>query len=128
MLASASGVAGRFQLILIKSSHYGEEGYVIQWVRSSIPSNSLACVYTLAQDAAARGVLGATVAIDITAIDETNTRVKIKNIIALIRRHGGFGMVGLVGAATSVAKSKTKSINLDYSRAYRRCVSIRWQG
>jgi len=29
----------RFQLVLIKPSHYDADGYVIQWVRSSIPSN-----------------------------------------------------------------------------------------
>jgi Radical SAM superfamily len=87
----------RFQLFLIKSSHYDDDGYVIQWVRSSIPSNSLACVYSLAADAAQRQVLGRDVAIDITAIDETNTRVNVKKIVSHIRRHGGFGMVGLVG-------------------------------
>src|SRR4051794_34329035 len=97
MLAPVPKINRRFQLVLIKASHYDDDGYVIQWVRSSIPANSLACVYTLASDAAARQVLGPDVAIDITAMDETNTRVKVDDIIALIRRHGGFGMVGLVG-------------------------------
>src|SRR5262249_24435908 len=96
MLAPA-GNTRRFQLVLIKSSHYDDDGYVIQWLRSSIPSNSLACVYQLAADAAERKVLGPDVEIDITAIDETNTRVKPKDIIDLIRRHDGFGMVGMVG-------------------------------
>jgi hypothetical protein len=41
----------RFQLVLIKPSHYDADGYVIQWARSSIPSNSLAAVYALAMDA-----------------------------------------------------------------------------
>jgi hypothetical protein len=91
----------RFQLVLIKNSHYDDDGYVIQWWRSSIPANSLACVYTLAADAAARQVLGPDVEMDITAMDETNRRVKIKDIIALIRRHGGFGMVGLVGVQSN---------------------------
>jgi hypothetical protein len=31
-----------FRLILIKPSHYDEDGYVIQWLRSPIPANSLA--------------------------------------------------------------------------------------
>ena len=90
-------ISRRFQLFLIKASHYDDDGYVIQWLRSSIPANSLACVYTLAADAATRHVLGPDVAIDITAVDETNRRVKAKDIIALMQRHGGFGMVGLVG-------------------------------
>jgi hypothetical protein len=37
-----------FQLVLIKPSHYDDEGYVIQWASSGIPSNSLACLRALA--------------------------------------------------------------------------------
>jgi len=91
----------RFQLVLIKPSHYDADGYVIQWVRSSIPSNSLAAVYALAMDASARQALGSDVALDITAMDETNTRVRIKDIIAQFKQHGGFGMVGLVGVQSN---------------------------
>ena len=36
-----------FHLILIKPSHYDDEGYVIQWMRSSIPSNTMAAIYDL---------------------------------------------------------------------------------
>ena len=101
MLAPTTKVR-RFQLVLIKPSHYDDDGYVIQWWRSSIPSNSLACVYTLARGRRATGsVLGPDVEIDITAIDETNTRIKLKDVIALIRRHDGFGMVGLVGVQSN---------------------------
>ena len=62
--------------MLIKPSHYDDEGYVIQWARSSIPANSLATVYGLALDCAERKVLGHDVEILITAVDETNTRVR----------------------------------------------------
>jgi hypothetical protein len=34
----------RFQLVLIKPSHYDDDGYVIRWWRAMIPSNSLAAV------------------------------------------------------------------------------------
>jgi tRNA A37 methylthiotransferase MiaB len=91
----------RFQLILIKPSHYDDDGYVIQWLRSSMPSNSLATVYGLAADAAARGVLGPDVAIDLTAMDETNTRVRTDDIIARLRKQDGFGVVGLVGVQSN---------------------------
>ncbi|MFZ0020124.1 MAG: radical SAM protein [Acetobacteraceae bacterium] len=91
----------RFQLVLLKPSHYDDDGYVVQWLRSSIPSNSLAVMYTLAADAAERQVLGPDQPIDITVFDETNTRVKIRQIIALLCRHGGFGMVGLVGVQSN---------------------------
>src|ERR1044071_4777218 len=91
----------RFQLVLIKPSHYDDAGYVVQWVRSSIPANSLACLYALAQDAAARQVLGPDVEIDIVAVDETNTRIRPKAIIEQLARHRGFGMVGLVGVQSN---------------------------
>ena len=47
-----------FQLILIKPSHYDDDGYVIRWWRAMIPSNSLAAVYGIAADCAERQVLG----------------------------------------------------------------------
>jgi radical SAM superfamily enzyme YgiQ (UPF0313 family) len=100
-IISPAATARRFQLILIKPSHYDDDGYVIQWWRSTIPANSLACVYTLAEDAARRQVLGHDVAIDITAMDETNTRIRIKDLLALLARHDGFGMVGLIGVQSN---------------------------
>jgi hypothetical protein len=87
--------------VLIKPSHYDADGYVIQWARSSIPSNSLAAVYALARDAGERQALGPDVALDITAMDETNTRVRIKDVLALFKQHDGFGMVGLVGVQSN---------------------------
>ena len=77
-MATAMPGKRRFLLYLIKPSHYDDDGYVVQWMRSSIPSNSLAMVYALAADAAERQVLGPDVAIDITAMDETNIRVPIR--------------------------------------------------
>ena len=91
----------RFQLILIKPSHYGDDGYVIRWWRAMIPSNSLAAVYAIAADCEERQVLGSGVAIDIEAIDETNTRVDMTALIARFRRHCNFGLVALVGVQTN---------------------------
>jgi len=101
MLAPATAPSRRFQLVLIKPSHYDDDGYVVQWLRSSIPSNSLAAVYALSDDAARRLVLGPDTGIDITAIDETNNRIRCRRISDLIRRHDGFGMVGLVGVQSN---------------------------
>ena len=39
-----------FLLHLIKPSHYDDDGYVIQWLRSDIPSNTLAALYGIARD------------------------------------------------------------------------------
>jgi hypothetical protein len=77
----------KFCLVLIKPSHYDENGYVIQWLRSPIPSNSLASLYGLAKDCAERKVLGET-GIEIHAIDETNTRIRPKRIARMIKDAG----------------------------------------
>jgi hypothetical protein len=47
-----------FQLVLIKPSHYDDDGYVIRWWRAMIPSNSLAAMYGIAADCVERQVLG----------------------------------------------------------------------
>src|SRR5262245_40128811 len=91
----------RFQFILIKPSRYDDDGYVIQWARAYIPPNSLAVLYSLARDAAQRAALGPDIAIDITVIDEFSSRVRIKQLLARIRRHNGFGLIGLVGVQTN---------------------------
>jgi len=90
----------RFCLVLVKPSHYDEEGYVIQWLRSPIPSNSLASLYGLANDCAERRVLGEDVDIDIHAFDETNTRIRPERIARLIKTAGA-GMVMLTGVQSN---------------------------
>ena len=55
---TSSRATRRFCLVLVKPSHYDDDGYVIQWFRSAIPSNSLAALYGLARDCAQRHVLG----------------------------------------------------------------------
>ncbi|WP_246660488.1 radical SAM protein [Nitratireductor sp. XY-223] len=91
----------RFQLILIKPSHYDDDGYVIRWWRAMIPSNSLAAIYGIAADCAERQVLGPDVIIDIVAIDETNTRVDVPALFARLRQHGKYGLVALVGVQSN---------------------------
>ncbi len=95
------GTKRRFQLILIKPSHYDDDGYVIRWYRAIIPSNSLAALYGIAADCAQREVLGSDTAIDIEAIDETNTRVDIPALIRRFRSHGSLGLVALVGVQSN---------------------------
>src|SRR2546421_11982993 len=91
----------RFQLILIKPSHYDDDGYLIRWWRSMTPSNSLAAVYGCAVDSAERRVLGPDVDFDIDPIDETNTRVNVPALVARFRRRGNFGLVALVGVQSN---------------------------
>ncbi|MEO8382823.1 MAG: B12-binding domain-containing radical SAM protein [Acidobacteriota bacterium] len=90
----------RFCLVLVKPSHYDDDGYVIQWFRSAIPSNSLAALYGLARDCAERRVLGDDVELDIHSVDETNTRVRPERLAKMIELAGS-GMVMLVGVQSN---------------------------
>ena len=98
---TASAQRRRFQLILIKPSHYDDDGYVIQWLRSAIPSNTLAVLHGLAADCRDRRVLGEDTDLDITAYDETNTRIRPDRIAAAIQSAGGLGMVAIVGVQSN---------------------------
>ena len=91
----------KFHLILIKPSHYDDDGYVIRWWRAMIPSNSLAAVYGIATDCVERRVLGPDVEIEIDVIDETHTRVDVPALLARLARDGNFGLVGLVGVQSN---------------------------
>ena len=87
--------------VMIKPSHYDDDGYPIQWVRSAIPSNTLACLNALAEDARRREVLGPNVEIRLHTYDETNRRVRPDRIIRMIRKQGGRALIGLVGVQSN---------------------------
>jgi radical SAM superfamily enzyme YgiQ (UPF0313 family) len=91
----------RFLIELIKPSHYDDQGYVIQWWRGFIPSNSLSCLYGLVLDACHRRVLGKDVEFEIEAFDETNSIIPLRRIIRRFRRNGNRGLVCLVGVQTN---------------------------
>src|SRR6202020_3557719 len=90
-----------FRLILIKPSHYDDDGYVIRWWRAMIPSNTLAALYGIAADCAERQVLGPDVDIDIEAIDETNTRFDVQALVARFRDNANFGLLGVLGVQSN---------------------------
>ncbi len=93
-------VGRRFRIILIKPSHYDDDGYVIQWHRSMIPSNSLASVHALVTECAEAQVLGPDIEISAVPLDETNTVVDVSKIIREIESAGA-GFVGLVGVQSN---------------------------
>lgn len=90
----------KFSLVLIKPSHYDDDGYVIQWHRSALPSNSLAVLNGLAVECINNKVLGPDVEIEIRAFDETNTVIRPKKIASLFK-NADFGMVMLVGVQSN---------------------------
>ena len=97
------GAPGRevFELFLIKPTHYDDDGYPIQWVRTYTPSNSLAALYGIASDCAERRIFGPDVHLRITVMDEVVTRIPIEKIIRQIRGSGGRGLVALVGVQSN---------------------------
>jgi len=97
---TANGHKRRFCLVLVKPSHYDDDGYVIQWFRSAIPSNSLAALYGIAEDCAERQVLGPDVELTIHAFDETNTRIRPERIATLIEAADA-GLLMLVGVQSN---------------------------
>ncbi|HXW19556.1 MAG TPA: hypothetical protein VEK35_03540, partial [Roseiarcus sp.] len=90
-----------FTFVLVKPTHYDDDGYPIQWFRSALPSNTLACMNSLADDASRREVLGPGVAIELDTYDETNHRVVPSRIIRKLKRKGGRVLVGLVGVQSN---------------------------
>ena len=103
-----------FRLVLIKPSHYDNDGYVIRWWRGGLPSNSLACLYGIALECRERQVLGADFDIDIEAIDETNWKVRVEDLTRSIKAADA-GMVMLVGV-----QSNQFPRSLDIAKQFRR--------
>lgn len=87
--------------VMIKPTHYDDDGYPIQWIRSAIPSNTLACLNGLAEDARDRHVLGPDIDIRLHTYDETNRRVRPARVIRMIRAAGGRALIGLVGVQSN---------------------------
>ena len=97
----ATNSADIFHFVMIKPSHYDDDGYPIQWIRSAIPSNTLACLNGLAEDAQRREVLGPGITICLHTYDETNRRVRPDRIIRDIARAGGKALIALVGVQSN---------------------------
>jgi radical SAM superfamily enzyme YgiQ (UPF0313 family) len=96
----AASARKRFCLLLVKPTHYCDDGYPIRWFRSAIPSNSLACVSGIIDVLAQQDVLGPDVDIDVHAFDEANTRIDPRKLIRLIERADA-GMVMLIGVQSN---------------------------
>ncbi|MHA7772303.1 B12-binding domain-containing radical SAM protein [Roseibium sp. M-1] len=90
-----------FHFVMIKPTHYDDNGYPIQWLRSAIPSNTLASLNGLAEAARERAALGPDVRIHLHTYDETNKRVRPEKIAAQIRKEGGKALIALVGVQSN---------------------------
>ena len=104
-----------FHVQIIKPAHYDDEGYVIQWWKASIQSNSLASLYAIVQDAADRQVLSRNVTLTSNGWDECNTVISEDRIAKRIPSAGA-GVVFLVGVQTNQFARA-----LDMARGFRAC-------
>ena len=91
----------QFHVVLIKPAHYDDDGYPIQWVKSAIPSNTLACLNGLAMDAQRRKVLGPDVEIRLHTYDETNRRLRPDKIVRMVLKGGGKALIALAGVQSN---------------------------
>ena len=88
-------------LVMIKPTHYDDDGYPITWYRSIIPSNTLASLNGIATDCDRRKVLGDDVEVVLEPYDECNRRIQPKKIIASIRARGGKALICFVGVQSN---------------------------
>ena len=109
-----SARAKRFVVTLIKPARYDEDGYVIQWRKNCVPSNSLGCIYGLARDCAERQVLGPDVEIACSAYDEPNTVVPFEEIMREMQGADG-ALLCLVGV-----QSNQYPRSMDIARRFRK--------
>ena len=98
-ISGRSSGPSRFPIVLIKPSHYDDDGYVIQWLRSAMPSSALAVMHGLVQDCVRRKVLGENVQVPVRVMDEDNTRIRTQKLARELKN--GQGLVILAGVQTS---------------------------
>jgi hypothetical protein len=99
MAEPAGRARTKLHVEMIKPSHYDDDGYVIQWWKAWIPSNTLSCLYGITLDVIARRELGPDVDIVLNAYDETTTVVPLDKIIRRCRGHPA--IVCLVGVQSN---------------------------
>ena len=98
---SVVSAATTFRVVLLKPSHYDDDGYVIRWMRSCIPSNTLACLYTITEAVKTSGRLGPDVDLVIDVYDETNQRIPVNTIIRQLTAPNAGGVVCFAGVQSN---------------------------
>jgi radical SAM superfamily enzyme YgiQ (UPF0313 family) len=103
ILNSATPALKRKQVkvVLIKPSKYDDEGYVIRHFRGVLPSNTLACLSSLTQDVATRGLLGEEVELNSEVLDDTVQKIPVSRIIRSNRPPVRRTIVALVGVQSN---------------------------
>jgi len=90
-----------FRVVLIKPSHYDDQGYVIQWRQAWQPPNTVAVLNGILEDCAARKVMGADVDLRTQSYYEIDGVLPLKKIAAWVDQGGPGSCVALVGVQTN---------------------------
>jgi radical SAM superfamily enzyme YgiQ (UPF0313 family) len=99
--AGSSSKRKQIRIVLIKSSKYDDEGYVIRHFRGVLPSNTLNCLSSLTQDVAKRKLLGSDVELKVELFDDTIQKVPVKRIIKSNRLPQQRTIVALAGVQSN---------------------------
>ena len=91
----------RLTVFLIRPSKYDDEGYVIRHFRGVLPSNTLACLYSLTDELKRRSALGRNLEIKIRILDDTVQRIPFGRIIRSNRLPRNRTVVALVGVQSN---------------------------
>ncbi len=91
----------RLTVVLIRPSKYDDEGYVIRHFRGVLPSNTLACLYSLTEDLKRHSTLGPNIEIKTRIIDDTVQRIPFSRIIRSNRLPRNRTVVALVGVQSN---------------------------
>lgn len=89
------------RIVLIRSSKYDEEGYVIRHLLGVIPSNTLACLYSLTEDLRTKQSLGKDVQIETMLLDDSIQKIPVRGIIRSNRHPLRRTLVALVGVQSN---------------------------
>jgi len=90
----------KIRVVIIKPSKYDDDGYVIRHFRGVLPSNTLACLSSLTQDVANRGILG-NVEIEVELLDDTVQKIPVERIIRRQQLPQRRVVVALAGVQTN---------------------------
>ncbi|MGQ4808259.1 hypothetical protein NKDENANG_01637 [Candidatus Entotheonellaceae bacterium PAL068K] len=88
-------------LVLLKPSKYDDDGYILRHWRGVLPSNTLACLYSLSEDVKRRQVLRDDLDMTIELFDEAVHAINLRKIIRRSRRSGWKTVVCLVGVQSN---------------------------
>lgn len=88
-------------LYLIKPSQYDDDGYVVRHFRGVLPSNTLACLAGLTEDAVKHNNLSELYNINVHLLDETVDKIPVKKICRSQRWGLAKTIVALVGVQTN---------------------------